>query len=68
MTRRSIQREIIARDLASRYGEGDTTVQSVRNASQVDSPMRPVAALPERRLLVQGPRGRKQAQKLQPHF
>lgn len=60
MTRKTDRLEVLARDLASRYGESDVVVQSVRAA--IVMPAAPVSAKPranERRHLVQGPMARK---------
>jgi hypothetical protein len=60
MTRKTDRLEVLARDLASRYGEGDTVVQSVRAA--IVTPASPVVAAPhsgERRRHAQGPLARR---------
>ena len=61
MTRKTDRLEVLAHDLASRYGEDDALVLSVR-AEIPQAPLaQPVQARPaaERRLHAQGPFGRK---------
>ena len=58
MTRRTDRLEVLAHDLASRYGEEDTLVQGVRETiAQAPAPSN-VAFTPERRKRAQGPRAR----------
>ena len=59
MTRQSDQLEVLARDLASRYGEADEVVQSVRAAISPEALAQASTFVPERRLRAQGPRARK---------
>jgi hypothetical protein len=55
MTRQTDRLEVLAHDLASRYGEEDTLVQGVRAAiAQVPAPAT-AAFTPERRKRAQGP-------------
>ncbi len=67
MTRKTDRLEVLAHDLASRYGEGDELVQSVRAEIPHAPQAQAVQARPgtERRVRAQGPFGRmKQPQTL----
>lgn len=66
MTRKIDRLEVLARDLASRYGEGDALVQSLRSEIQQVQADHPTDVQPrtERRVRTQGPLGRKQPSSL----
>lgn len=55
MTRQMDRLEVLALDLASRYGEDDAVVQSVRAAIAQQPAAQAVTFAPERRTGVQGP-------------